>query len=41
MGMALATVADDRDLLGLDEIQIGIPIVIDTHGFAPFLARGP
>jgi hypothetical protein len=27
--------ADDGDLLVLDEVQIGIPIVIDAHGF-PF-----
>ena len=32
MGMALAAVADHRDLLALDEIEIGVPIVIDAHG---------
>jgi hypothetical protein len=30
--MALAAIADDGDLLGLDEIEVGIPIVIDAHG---------
>ena len=32
MGMALAAVADDRDFLALDQIEIGIPIVVDAHG---------
>ena len=32
MRMALAAVADDRDLLALDEIEIGVPIVINAHG---------
>ena len=32
VGMALAAVADDGDLLALDEIDVGIAIVIDTHG---------
>ena len=31
MGVALAAVADDGDLLALDEIEIGVPIVIDAH----------
>ena len=31
--VALAAVADDRDLLGLDEIDVGITIVINAHGF--------
>ena len=31
MGMALRAVADDGHLLALDEIDIGIPIVIDAH----------
>ena len=34
--MTLAAVADDGDLLGLDQIDVGIPIVIDAHG-APLL----
>ena len=31
--VTLAAVADDRDLLGLDEIDVGITIVINAHGF--------
>ena len=31
MGVALAAIADDRDFLALDEIEIGITIVIDAH----------
>ena len=31
MGAALRAVADDGDLLGLDEVEIGITIVIDAH----------
>ena len=31
MGVALAAIADDRHLLRLDEVEIGIPIVIDAH----------
>ena len=31
MGMPLAAIADDGDLLRLDQIEIGIPIVIDAH----------
>ncbi|GGE42666.1 hypothetical protein GCM10007276_19940 [Agaricicola taiwanensis] len=31
MSVPLAAIADDGDLLGLDEIEIGIPIVIDAH----------
>ena len=30
MGMALASIADDRDFFGLDEIDIGIGIIIDV-----------
>ena len=31
MGMALAAVTHDQDLLALDQVHIGIAIVIDTH----------
>ena len=31
MGMALAAIADDADLLALDQVQVGIAIVINTH----------
>ena len=31
MGVALAAIADDRDLLGLDQVEVGIPVVIDAH----------
>src|SRR5690606_35822195 len=37
MGMPLAAIADDGDLLRLDEIQIGIPIVIHAHRMVPCL----
>ena len=36
MRMALASIADDRDFLALDEIDIGIEIIINAHG-----VRGP
>ena len=32
MGMALAAVADDDDLLALDQIDVGVAIVINPHG---------
>jgi hypothetical protein len=38
MGMALAAVADDADLLALDQVQVGVAIVINTH--VGFLNRG-
>ena len=37
MGVSLAAIADDGDLLTLDQIEIGIPIVIDTHTNSPAL----
>ena len=33
--VALAAIADDGDLLTLDQIEIGIPIVIDAHELFP------
>jgi hypothetical protein len=33
--MALAAVADDCDLFSLDQIEIGVGIVIHAHGRAP------
>ena len=38
MGVALAAVADDGDLLALDQVQVGVAIVINTHG--RFLVQG-
>ena len=35
MRVALAAIADDGDLLALDQIEIGIPIVIDAHTDRP------
>src|SRR4249919_2012563 len=35
MRVALAAIADDGDLLSLDQIEIGIPIVIDAHELFP------
>ena len=32
VGVALAAVADDGDLLALDEVQVGVAIVVNTHG---------
>jgi hypothetical protein len=37
--MALAAEADDGDLLVLDEIKIGIPVIINAHGPCP--SKGP
>ena len=31
MGMALAAVADDGNLLALNQVHVGVAIVIDTH----------
>src|ERR1700730_6488397 len=31
MRMALAAIADDGDLLALDEIDVSIPVIINTH----------
>jgi hypothetical protein len=31
MGVALAAIADDDDLLALDQVQVGVAIVINTH----------
>jgi hypothetical protein len=31
--VALAAVADDGDLLALDQVQVGVAIVINTHVF--------
>ena len=37
MGAALAAIADDDDFLALDEVEIGIPVIIDAHVKGPFL----
>ncbi|MFT3811133.1 MAG: DUF924 family protein [Micropepsaceae bacterium] len=37
MGMALAAIADDRDLLALDEIHVRIAVVVNTHDTLPSL----
>src|SRR3546814_14265645 len=37
MRAPLAAIADDNDVLGLDEVEIGIAIVIDAHRmFLPY-----
>ena len=36
VGMALAAVADDGDLLALDQVDVGVAIVIDAHGSSLF-----
>src|SRR6202011_1798652 len=38
VGMALAAIADDADLLAFDEVQVGVAIVINTHGRSSWLA---
>ena len=37
MGVALAAIADDADLLALDQVQVGVAIVINTHGRSSWL----
>jgi hypothetical protein len=32
MGVALAAIADDGDLLALDQVQVGVAIVVNSHG---------
>ena len=34
--MALAAIADDGDLLALDQVQVGVTVVINTHWFHPY-----
>ena len=41
VGMALAAVADDGDLLALDQVQVGVTVVINTHGLSPLLRLRP
>jgi len=36
MGMALAAIADDDDLLVLDQLQIAVGIIINAHVLSPF-----
>ncbi len=31
MGVTLAAVADDGDLLALDQVQVGVAIVVNSH----------
>jgi hypothetical protein len=33
--MALAAIADDDDLLALDQIHVGVAVVINAHGSCP------
>jgi hypothetical protein len=35
--VALAAIADDADLLALDQVQVGVAIVINTHGRSSWL----
>ncbi len=37
MRPALAAIADDDDLLALDQINVGIPVIINAHGVEPLL----
>jgi hypothetical protein len=38
MGVALAAIADDDDLLALDQVQVGVAIVVNS--LSRFLLRG-
>ncbi len=38
MGVALAAVADDGDVLPLDQVHVGVAIVVDAHGSRSFSA---
>ena len=41
VGVALAAIADDGDLLALDQVDVGVAIVIDAHGAcSPSVLRG-
>ena len=35
MGVALAAIADDGDFLALDQVQVGVAVVVNTHGSYP------
>src|ERR1700730_10799616 len=35
MGMALAAIAHDRNLLAFDQVQVGVPVVIYAHDSLP------
>jgi hypothetical protein len=39
MGVALAAIADDGDLLALDQVQIGVAIVVNAHLSLSLLAQ--
>ena len=41
VGVALAAIADDRDLLALDEPDVGIPVVVNAHLQIPMLRCQP
>src|SRR5262249_22753831 len=40
MGVTLATVADDGDLLAFDQVDVGVAIVINAHDVSPLLGPG-
>src|SRR5436309_12781266 len=37
MGVALAAIPDDDDFFALDQVQVGVAIVINTHGRSSWL----
>jgi hypothetical protein len=39
MGMALAAITDNGDLLVFDQLQIGVTIIINAHFFLPHIER--
>ncbi len=40
VGVALAAVADDGDLLALDQVQVGVAVVVNTHVFGSLVSDG-
>jgi hypothetical protein len=39
--VALAAIADDGDLFALDQVQIGVAVVINTHDVSPLPGGQP
>src|SRR5207247_8637616 len=40
VGVALAAVADDGDLLALDQVQVGVAVVVNAHVFGSLVSEG-
>src|SRR6185503_20563333 len=39
MRVALAAIADDGDLLALDQVKVGVAVVVNAHGLGPSHGR--